>query len=76
MIYIEINKFGKVISDKMKGWFIIIRDDLENTGGYLVILSEDNKFSKNGYDNWFLNLKEVEQYLLDNKFEIEWFDDV
>ena len=76
MIYIEINKFGKVISDKMKGWFIIIKDDLENTGGYLVILSEDNKFSKNGYDNWFLNLKEVEQYLLDNKFEIEWFDDV
>ena len=76
MIYIEINKFGKVISDKMKGWFIIIKDDLENTGGYLVILSEDNKFSKNGYDNWFLNLKEVEQYLLDNKIEIEWFDDV
>ena len=60
----------------MKGWFIIIKDDLENTGGYLVILSEDNKFSKNGYDNWFLNLKEVEQYLLDNKIEIEWFDDV
>ena len=76
MIYIEINKFGKVISDKMKGWFIIIKDDLENTGGYLVILSEDNKFSKNGYDNWFLNLKEVEQYLLDNEIEIEWFDDV
>lgn len=76
MIYIEINKFGKVISDKMKGWFIIIKDDLENTGGYLVILSEDNKFSKNGYDNWFLNLKEVEQYLLDNEIEIEWFDDM
>ena len=76
MICIKINNLGRVVNGEMNGWYIIIKDDLENTGGYLVILFEDNKFNGKGYDNWFLTHEKIEQYLLDNKIDIEWIDSI
>ena len=56
----------------MKGWYIKILDDTENTGGYLVLQSPEINFQGFGYDNWFLNLEEIQQHFISNDIFIEW----
>lgn len=71
----KINVIGKINSGVMTNWFIIIKDDLENTGGYLVIQSQNSDFEGKGYDNCFENLQEVEQYIEYKDLSIKWFND-
>lgn len=71
-IFIKLENIGKIQNRKFKNWFIIIKNDVENTGGYLVIQSPTKDFSLAGYDNWFINLEEVIQYIEFNGLLIEW----
>ena len=70
----KINTLGKIISGDLRGWFVIIKEDLVITGGYYVIQSSNMNFKDIVYDNWFLSLHEVEQYL--KSYEIEWVSGV
>ena len=58
----------------MLNWFIIIKDDNENTGGFLVIQSPNIDFAGDGYDNWFETFQEAEQYIQYNNLNIEWIE--
>lgn len=67
----KINKIGKIQDGEMQGWYIKLIDDTENTGGYLLLQSEQEDFKGNGYDDWFIDLEEARHYI-ESKFLIEW----
>lgn len=53
--------------------FIKIIDDQENTGGFLVLLSSNDKFSSfNSYDDWVENLEILKEYLQESNWIIKW----
>ncbi len=53
--------------------FIKIIDDKENTGGFLILLSETGNFDfPYGYDEWAENLETLQKYLLESNWIIEW----
>lgn len=68
---IKINQYGKIVKGDYKGWLVFIKDDKENTGGYLILISP-SKNSDIGYDDWVLNYENLKQYFLECKWIIEW----
>ena len=68
---IKVNRYGRIINGDYKGWSVFIQDDKENTGGYLILISQ-SKNSNIGYDDWVENYENLKQYFLESKWEIEW----
>ena len=68
---IRINQYGKIIQGDYKDWFLFIQDDKENTGGYLILISEEKK-SDIGFDTWVEKYEDLKQYFLESKWKIEW----
>lgn len=68
---IKINRYGKIIKGDYKGWVVFIQDDKENTGGYLILISQEKK-SDIGFDAWVENYDDLKQYFLESEWEIEW----
>ena len=53
--------------------FIKIIDDQENTGGFLILLSSNDKFLPfNCYDDWVENLEILKEYLQESNWIIKW----
>lgn len=53
--------------------FIKIIDDQENTGGFLILLSSNDKFLPfNNYDDWVENLEILKEYLQESNWIIKW----
>lgn len=71
---IKVGNIGKIVGGAMNNWFIIVRDDTKNTGGYLLIQPPNANFSESGYNNWFENLNELEQYIKYNNLLIKWLE--
>ena len=53
------------------GSFVKIQDDSENTGGYLILLSDRDDFSS-GSDDWVEDSKALEQYFEESEWEVNW----
>lgn len=68
---IIINKYGKILKGDYKGRTVFIQDDKENTGGFLILISQEKK-SNFGYDDWVENYDDLKKYFLESKWEIEW----
>ena len=68
----KINVVGKITNGQMKGWYVIVKDDLINSGGYLVFYSPNEGFKGEGYDDWFETLSEAEQNFVFKNIFIEW----
>lgn len=57
----------------LKKKFIKIIDDQENTGGFLILLSSNDKFSSfDSYDDWVENLEILKEYLQESHWIIKW----
>lgn len=67
-----VNSKGRLLNGENTGWYIWIKDDQENTGGYLVIQSKTSDFGGNGFDNWFETIEEIEKFFKYRNWEIEW----
>ena len=53
--------------------FIKIIDDQENTEGFLILLSSNDKFSSfDSYDDWVENLEILKEYLQESNWIIKW----
>lgn len=70
---LEPNKIGYIRRGKHAGFYIKVAYDPEDTGGYYVFFSRDfSEKTAEGYDNWYLDLEDVERLL--GTLEIEWKD--
>lgn len=52
---IQIGKIGKIVKGESEGWYILVQDDTEGTGGYYVLTSKypDLKGGLGeGFDDW------------------------
>jgi len=61
------NKIGLLLNGKLKGWNIAVQDDTSGeTGGYYVF----EWSGKEGFDNWYENLDELQINL--EGVEVKW----
>jgi hypothetical protein len=66
----KIGKKGRIKTGTYAGFFVRIQDDSQNTGGYLILTWKDS--SPVGYDNWVENLADLDQFLHESGWDIEW----
>jgi hypothetical protein len=68
----SIGKKGRIRAGKDADFFVRIEDDAENTGGYLILIWKDAPSI--GYDYWVENLDDLEQFLRESSWDIEWLE--
>jgi hypothetical protein len=68
----KIGKKGRIRSGKDAGFFVRIQDDSQNTGGYLILIWQD--VPSVGYDYWVENLADLEQFMSEAGWDIEWLE--
>ena len=71
---IKFNTLGVILNGgNPEEKFIKIIDDQENTGGFLILLSSNDKFLPfNSYDDWIENLEILKEYLQESNWIIKW----
>jgi hypothetical protein len=73
---IRINVIGKILKGDNKGWYILVKDDFEDTGGFLIFISKDPKFnSDEGCDYWVEQYKNLIGFFKESHWKIQWFDE-
>lgn len=70
---IQVGKKGRILRGDSASHYVLIEDDGENTGGYLILIAEDVTFH-HGFDNWVEDMEELERYFEESQWEIEWLD--
>lgn len=69
----KIGMKGKIIEGDYKGWYVLVQDDNDNTGGYLILLSDNINFKGGqGYDDWVDSEQSLKRYFEESKWIIEW----
>lgn len=68
---IRIEKTGQIIRGDDAGSYVKIIDDRNNTGGYLVLVSNSPEFS-DGYDDWVESVDALKEYFQESKWDIQW----
>ena len=74
---IEINKKGKILEGKHIGWYVLVKDDTDNSGGFYIFMSKNENFTgglDEGYDSWLEDAKLIENYFEVAKWKIEWLE--
>ena len=73
---IEIGKKGLITEGDIKGWYIRVDDDSDNTGGFLILTSPDPDMSSiMGHDNWVENEESLRSFFLESSWIIDWIID-
>lgn len=68
----RIGKKGRIRAGKDAGFYVRIEDDAENTGGYLILIWKDAPSI--GYDYWVENLIDLDRFLNECGWDIEWLE--
>lgn len=70
---IKIGQVGTIISGDEAGFEVIIIDDSENTGGYLICTSRSFKQkSSESYDGWVEDYESLVGYFLESNWVVDW----
>ncbi len=81
MKVIHLNKIGIIRSSKHPkeiGWYVVICDDSNNTGGYKLFTSNNKNFvgTQDGneilFNNWVEHYDDIEKFIEDWEWQIEW----
>ncbi|MDO9160955.1 MAG: hypothetical protein Q8N35_08055 [Methylococcaceae bacterium] len=68
---IKIGIVGEIVAGDETGSFIKVVDDIENTGGFLILTSSTPEMI-DGFDNWVENEKSLSQYFIESGWVIRW----
>lgn len=69
---IEFDRKGTILNSHNPK-FIKIIDDMDNTGGFIILLSQNgNFFFPDCYDDWVENLETLKAYLQESAWVIKW----
>ncbi len=68
---IPIGVIGKIIEGDEAGFFVKIICDEENTGGFLILTSPDEKFSQ-CFDGWVETEAGLRSYFEESNWRIVW----
>lgn len=70
---IPTGKLGLIRKGHFAGWYILVKDDYENTGGYLILQMRDpDPRCQEGYDDWVENEEQLRGIFLDRGWEVDW----
>ena len=70
---IKIGKKGKIIKGEELGNYILIQDDKENSGGYLILLKDETL--DRGFDYWVENYEMLEKFFDQSQWVVDWLKD-
>lgn len=69
---IHLNRYGIIKSGQYHGFFLIIEGSFLEPGFTIIVT---NQQLNDGYDCFVENIHDVEQHILNKKWEIEWLND-
>jgi hypothetical protein len=73
MTTIPLGTTGKIVAGTDLGRFVKIIDDSANTGGFLILTCDD-QYLTNGFDNWVEDHNALVRYFRELNWQIEWLD--
>lgn len=68
---IQIGVVGHIITGDEAGSFVRIIDDKDNTGGFIILISNDYNF-RNGHDSWVEDAEALRRYVYESGWMIDW----
>ncbi len=73
---IKLHTVGQIIEGESAGWYLYIKEDAENTGGYLLLLSPEPAFSilHEGYNNWVESFDDLAKFFNEAGWKIDWLE--
>lgn len=70
---IKIGHTGKIVQGDNLGREVLVIDDSESTGGYIISVSESfSQKSNNCYDNWVEDYQALNGYFEESGWEVDW----
>ncbi|EPS0664302.1 hypothetical protein [Vibrio parahaemolyticus] len=70
---IKIGHTGKIVQGDDLGCEVLVIDDSESTGGYIISVSESfSQKSNNCYDNWVEDYQALNGYFEESGWEVDW----
>lgn len=70
---IKLNKIGKIKGGDYLDWYVEVIDDTNGkTGGFYIIISKNYSEKGDGYNSWFENFNDVEEYFIEATWIVDW----
>ncbi|MFJ6687053.1 hypothetical protein [Streptomyces werraensis] len=70
----EMEKNGRILSGFYEGYFVKLHDDSKITGGCYIFLVNDLTSPTDGGDYWVESLEDLDAFVEESKWEIEWLE--
>jgi hypothetical protein len=71
MMNIPVSTLGRIVGGPDAGVYVRILDDSADTGGFLIVTSDDKDFSR-GFDNWVEDRAALLRFLQESEWVIQW----
>jgi hypothetical protein len=68
-----VGKKGRIRNGAQQGWYVLVSDDSDSTGGYIIVTSADADL-KSGFDDWVEDAPSLEQYFRETGWDVEWIE--
>ncbi|HCO02011.1 MAG TPA: hypothetical protein DIT48_01355 [Actinobacteria bacterium] len=66
---------GKIESGAEQGRLVLVQDDMDQTGGFLILTGADRDLSIGGADYWVEGLEALERFAEESNWVIQWEHD-
>ncbi len=63
---------GEILEGDSSGCFVLVKDDSNNTGGYIIQVAEDVNMKINGYDYWAEDQDKLHAIFQESNWKINW----
>lgn len=72
MANIEFGKHGRILEGFYENYFVQLRNDLDGTGGFLILIVDELSAPTDGGDYWVEDMSALESFIESSKWQIEW----